>query len=123
VARRCLIVDDNERFLTIAHSSLARDGLEVVGTATTTAEALRKAGVLHPDIVLVDIALGAESGLELTRLLVHHYPDLRAQIVLISTRREEDFAELISASPAVGFLSKARLSARAVHELVEAAGR
>jgi hypothetical protein len=41
-----------------------------------------------------------------------------ARIVLISTRREEDFADLITASPAVGFLSKLHLSARAVRELV-----
>jgi hypothetical protein len=38
--------------------------------------------------------------------------------VLISTRREEDFADLITASPAVGFLSKLYLSARTVRELV-----
>jgi DNA-binding NarL/FixJ family response regulator len=46
------------------------------------------------------------SGFELTRQIVERHPDLRARIVLISTRREEDFADLITASPAVGFLSK-----------------
>ena len=39
-------------------------------------------------------------------------------LVLISTHAGEDFADLIAASPAVGFLAKADLSARAVHDLI-----
>ena len=42
VPLRCLIVDDNEFFLEIAAASLAGDDLDVVGTATTSAEALRQ---------------------------------------------------------------------------------
>jgi CheY-like chemotaxis protein len=121
MVRSCLIVDDNEQFLAVAHASLEREGLEVVGTANTIAEALAKVDVLHPDVVIVDIALGQESGFELTRQIVASHPELRAHIVLISTRREEDFADLITASPAAGFLAKSQLSARAVRELV--AGR
>jgi DNA-binding NarL/FixJ family response regulator len=119
VIRRCLIVDDNERFLAVAHASLEREGLEVVGTANAIPEALTKVDVLRPDVVLVDIALGEESGFELARQIVERHPDLRDRIVLISTRREEDFAELITASPAAGFLSKIHLSVRAVGELVK----
>jgi DNA-binding NarL/FixJ family response regulator len=123
VVRRCLIVDDNERFLTVARASLERDGLEVVGTATTITEALAKVDALRPDVVLVDIALGAQSGFDLTRQLVDRHPDLRARVVLISTRREEDFADLIAASPAAGFVWKAHLSAGAVRDLVAAGER
>jgi DNA-binding NarL/FixJ family response regulator len=122
VLRRCLIVDDNERFLEIAQISLERQGLEVVGTATTIAGALLEAAVLRPDVVLVDVALGAESGFELTRRLVEGFPELQARIVLISTRGEEDLADLIASSPAVGFLSKSLLSAAAVRGLVDAGG-
>ncbi|GAA4473701.1 response regulator transcription factor [Phytohabitans houttuyneae] len=115
---RCLIVDDNARFLAVARTSLERDGLEVVGTASTVADALAQADRLHPDVVLVDIALGAESGFDLTRRLVERHPDLRARVVLISTRREEDYADLIALSPAAGFVWKAQLSGGAVRELV-----
>jgi DNA-binding NarL/FixJ family response regulator len=120
VKLRLLIVDDNERFLAVARAGLERDGVEVIGTATTIAQAMDKAGSLRPDVVLVDVALGAESGFDLTRRLVGHYPELRARVVLISTRREEDLADLIAASPAVGFVWKAHLSARALRELVSA---
>jgi DNA-binding NarL/FixJ family response regulator len=115
---RCLIVDDNESFLDIAAASLARDDLEVLGTATTSAEALRQVAEQQPDVVLVDINLGEESGLELARKLVERFPQLASGVVLISTRAEQDLAGLIKASPAAGFLPKTQLSARAVRELV-----
>jgi DNA-binding NarL/FixJ family response regulator len=115
-----LIVDDNARFLAVAHSTLENGGLEVAGTATTIADALRKVAELRSDVVLVDVGLGAESGFELTRLLVAGFPELRAGVVLISTRAEDDLADLIAASPAVGFLPKDRLSAAAVLALLSA---
>ena len=115
---RCLIVDDNEPFLEIAAPSLAGDDLDVVGTATTTAEALRQVADRQPDVVLVDINLGVESGFALARMLVERFPRLASGVVLISSRAEQDFGGLIEASPAAGFIAKTQLSARAVRELV-----
>ena len=115
---RCLIVDDNESFLEIAAVSLAGDDLDVVGTATTSAEALRQVAERQPDVVLVDINLGAESGFELAEMLVERFPPLASAVVLISTRAEKDFGGLIKASPAAGFVPKMQLSARAVRKLV-----
>jgi DNA-binding NarL/FixJ family response regulator len=118
VPLRCLIVDDNESFLEIAAASLAGDDLDVVGTATTSAEALRQVSELQPEVVLVDINLGEESGFDLARMLVERFPRLALGVVLISTRAEQDFGGLIKASPAAGFISKTRLSARVVRDLV-----
>jgi DNA-binding NarL/FixJ family response regulator len=114
---RCLIVDDSVRFLEAAGSRLSRDGLEVVGTATTSAEALREAERLRPDLALVDVSLGDESGVALSlELAARFHDDLR--IVLISTRGESELAELIAVSQAVGFIPKSRLSPKTVHELL-----
>jgi DNA-binding NarL/FixJ family response regulator len=118
VPLRCLIVDDNESFLEIAAASLAGDDLDVVATATTSAEALRRVSELRPEVVLVDINLREESGFELARKLVERFPQLAVGVVLISTRAEQDFGGLIKASPAAGFIPKTQLSARAVRELV-----
>jgi DNA-binding NarL/FixJ family response regulator len=118
VALCCLIVDDNQRFLEVASTSLARDGLEIVGTATTTEDALTQTERLRPDVVLVDISLGLESGFDLAQKLVDRFPELQGSVVLISTRSQQDYADLIAASPAAGFLPKARLSASAVRELI-----
>lgn len=115
---RCLIVDDSTRFLEAARRLLERDGISVVGVATTVAEALDRARQLHPDVVLVDIDLATESGFELARRL-REQPGARAtQVILISTHDPEDFADLIAASPVVGFLAKSELSAGAIRDLL-----
>ena len=117
MALRALIVDDNERFLDVARSSLSRE-FEVVGTAMSSAEALQQTEEHRPNVVLVDIGLGEESGFDLAGQLAKRFPDLGLRIVMISTRSEEDYVELIDASPAVGFLAKSFLSGAAVRALV-----
>jgi two-component system, NarL family, nitrate/nitrite response regulator NarL len=119
VAMRLLIVDDNHSFVEAARVLLEREGVTVAGVASTGAEALRQAERLRPDVVLVDISLGPESGLELARRLVESDLGEEAAVVLISTRAEEDVADLIAASPAAGFLAKAELSASAIRRIVD----
>ena len=118
VALRCLIIDDNERFLKAARSRLDAEEVEVIGVATTGADVLAQIDKLRPDVVLVDINLGDENGFELIRELVVRHPWLQDRLVLISTRAEEDYADLIAASPARGFLSKSQLSAAALVALL-----
>jgi DNA-binding NarL/FixJ family response regulator len=110
---RCLIVDDNEPFLEAARLLLEREGVAVVGVATTSAEALRLEGELRPDVVLVDIRLGDESGFDLAQRL-------SSTVILISTHSQGEYAEEIAASPAAGFIPKAQLSASAVMRLAGA---
>jgi CheY-like chemotaxis protein len=106
------MVDDNQAFVEAARGLLDRQGISVVGVASTSAEALLRADELRPDVVLVDIELGLESGFDLARRLAG------LPVVLISTYAAEDIAELIAASPAVGFVSKADLSQHAIHALL-----
>ena len=120
MALRLLIVDDNDHFLAAAQSLLEREGLDVVALASTSAEAVRSARELRPDVTLVDIDLGDESGFDLVRELTESADS--ARVVLISAYPETDLQDLIDASPAVGFLSKSRLSARAIHDLLDEAG-
>jgi CheY-like chemotaxis protein len=118
VGFRVLIVDDNESFLDAARVLLEREGQSVVGVATSAAEALARTEELRPDVVLVDITLAGESGFELARRLVEHDPGDGAAVILISTHAEEDFADLIAASPANGFVPKSKLSADAIRRIV-----
>jgi CheY-like chemotaxis protein len=119
---RCLIIDDSPRFLDAARGLLERQGVTVVGVASTSAEALQRVEELRPDVTLLDIDLGGESGLELARRL-HGRPELApGPVILISTHAEQDYAELIAASPAIGFLSKTALSANAIRGLLAGHG-
>jgi DNA-binding NarL/FixJ family response regulator len=115
VALRCLIVDDNGGFRDAARTLLEREEIEVVGVASNASEACSLVAELRPEVVLVDIALGVESGFELTRALSRASA---ATLILISTLSEIDFADLIAASPAAGFITKSELSARAVRDIV-----
>ena len=115
---RCLIVDDSDQFLRVATTSVGRNGIEVVGTATTSAQALDQVEKLRPDVVLVDVGLGEESGFDLTRQLVGAFPYLRSRVVLISTHEEDDLGDLVDGSGAAGFICKPELSADAVLGLV-----
>jgi DNA-binding NarL/FixJ family response regulator len=116
VRLRCLIVDDNASFLKAATALLEREGVSVVGVASNGSEALTHARALRPDVILLDIALGAESGLEIARRLDEADPN-GAKVILISTHAEADFADLIDATPAAGFVPKSELSASAVRRL------
>jgi two-component system nitrate/nitrite response regulator NarL len=113
---RCLIVDDNAQFLAAATDLLRREGVNVVGAASTIAEALQKATELRPDLYLVDIDLRDESGFDLARQLAAAPALQPSQVVLTSTYAELDFAELIADSPAAGFVPKSNLSAQALLE-------
>jgi len=88
---RCLIVDDNAPFLNAGASFLQREGLTVVGLASSIADALGQARELRPDVILV-----------------------------ISTHEEADFAELIDEAPAAGFMSKSQMSASTIRQLIGA---
>ena len=66
---RCLIVDDSPEFLDAARRFLEREGVEVVGVASTGEDAYRLADELRPDVTLVDIDLGGEDGLAVARRL------------------------------------------------------
>jgi DNA-binding NarL/FixJ family response regulator len=116
---RCLIVDDNASFLEAAVHILQREGLTVVGAASSIADALRKALELRPDVILVDIMLGHESGFDLARRLAE--ADVGdPTVILISTHAEADFADLIDEAPAAGFMPKSQLSASMIRRLVDA---
>ena len=119
---RCLIVDDSLRFLDVARGLLEQQGISVVGVASTGAEALQRAEALRPDVTLVDIDLGGESGFVVARQLRREANPAPSRVILISTHAEEDYADLVAASPAVGFLSKSDLSAGAIRDLLARGG-
>jgi DNA-binding NarL/FixJ family response regulator len=116
-----VIVDDSPDVLRAATEFLEGQGIAVVGVATTGEGAISLLKELQPDVMLVDIDLGAESGFDLASRLEHSRDGARARIILISTYDEADFAKLIQASPAIGFLPKADLSATAIRRLLAGA--
>src|SRR5258706_11149586 len=112
---RCLIVDDSPEFLAAAEWMLSRQGISVVGVARDSAQAIADVEALQPDVVLVDVSLGAESGFALARRIAEtaRIRELAVDVILISTHARADLLGLIEDSPAAGYLDKAALSAGA----------
>jgi DNA-binding NarL/FixJ family response regulator len=121
VPLRVLLVDDNPTFLEAARALLERQKLRVVGRASSSQEALRLTEKTSPDVVLVDVSLGGESGLELTRELAERPACAGVPVILISTRSEEDMTDLIADCPILGFIPKSDLSATAIERLMSTA--
>jgi CheY-like chemotaxis protein len=108
IAPRFLIVDDNTSFREEMRALLVEQGLDVVGGAGSAADAHRQIAELRPDLALIDIDLGAESGLELARQLREEPRDGAApHVILISTHDE-----------AIGFLAKSDLSAASIRRML-----
>jgi len=89
MALRCLLVDDDAPFLESARALLELEGI-AVDTASTGAQAVRRAGELRPDFVLLDLRLGTESGFEVAREIQKAWPSAGPsqdgpRIIFIST--------------------------------------
>jgi CheY-like chemotaxis protein len=114
MSARCLIVDDSREFVRVASDLLEQAGLTVVGAASTAVQASLVCSDLHPDVVLVDIDLGDESGFEVARDLVGATGSGHPCIILISAHSADDFADVIADMAGVSFLPKGALSGPAV---------
>jgi DNA-binding NarL/FixJ family response regulator len=105
---RVLLVDDSSEFLQSAARFLTIDPqVEIVGCALSVPEALQQVDRLHPDLVLMDLAMPGTNGLEATRRIK---AELGAPRVIILTLY--DFAEYraeAQAACADGFVAKSAL--------------
>jgi DNA-binding NarL/FixJ family response regulator len=112
---RCLIVDDNGGFLAAARRLLEGSGVTVVGAASSSAEAIELAKTTRPDVALVDIDLGAESGIDLVPRLheVGAHP-----VILMSAHSADDFLDPIASSGAIGFVAKSELTFAAICDVL-----
>jgi DNA-binding NarL/FixJ family response regulator len=102
---RVLLVDDHRAVL-IGLSTLI-DGefprLQVAGAAATGAEALRLANETHPDVILLDVDLGDENGLDLMPELTR---DGAAKVVILTSVRDPMLRTRAQQLGAHGFVSK-----------------
>jgi DNA-binding NarL/FixJ family response regulator len=101
-----LICDDQKAFRGAAREVVnATAGFEVVGEATTGEDSVVAAGVLHPDLVLMDVHLPGIDGIEASRQIKAAHPNVA--VLLLSTHDPADFAARIARSGAFAFITKA----------------
>jgi RNA polymerase sigma factor (sigma-70 family) len=105
-AHRVLIADDHALFRQGIHALLKdHPDLQVVGEATSGAEALEKSRQLQPHVILIDAELPSTDGLQATRLIKAEVQDTR--VIVLSVK--DDCPELVYSAikaGALGFVTK-----------------
>jgi DNA-binding NarL/FixJ family response regulator len=103
---RLVLVDDHEMVLHGLAAMLGHfpDEVEVVGQTTTAAVALRMVAEERPDVVISDVRIGKESGLDLCRQITTQYP--AAKVVLLTVYDDEHYLYQALRVGAAGYILK-----------------
>ncbi len=102
---RILLVDDHD-IVRLGLMTLLNDqpDMEVVGEASTAAEAVRQVGALSPDVVLMDIRLPGEGGIEATRQVTAKFSDVK--VVMLTSFADDELVMRAISAGAVGYVLK-----------------
>ena len=103
---RVVLVDDHPMVLEGLKAMLARRAREIriVGQATNNDDAFRVVGDLRPDVVVLDVRLGQDSGLDVCRRLIARDPACR--VVFLTVYDDEQYLFQALRAGAVGYLLK-----------------
>lgn len=113
-----LVVDDHPIYRRgLVEALQEQDDLHVCGEAATTAAAIGAVARHEPDVALVDLSLGSESGLDLVAALAQHHP--RVRVLVLSGHDEFVHADRALKAGALGYLMKDK----SIGELVAAVRR
>jgi DNA-binding NarL/FixJ family response regulator len=112
-----MVVDDHPIWRDAVARDLGEAGFDVVATAGTGAEAVRRAAAARPQVVLLDLQLPDLTGIEVTRRLTAADPAVRV-LVLSASGEQRDVLDAVKAG-ATGYLVKSASR----EELVEAVRR
>lgn len=114
---RLLLVDDHPLFLEGLQYLLQLHGISVAGTAVSGEEAVEKAGILHPDLILMDIRMPGCGGIGALRAIKAELPEIKV-VMLTSYDEDKDLYEAIRCG-ASGYLLKSINAEELIDTLTE----
>ena len=118
---RVMIVDDQQPFRAAARAVLERvSGFQLVAEVDSGEEAVAACASSAPDLVLMDINMGALDGIEATKLITAADPSIR--VILVSTYAIDDLPPGARTSGAIAYVNKDELSPKVIRRLWESGG-
>ncbi len=116
-----IIVDDQPPFRDAARAVLSRiEGFALVAEVESGEDAVTASAELRPNLVLMDINMGALNGIDATRLITEAQPETK--VILVSTYTLDELPPGARTSGAMAYVNKDELSPRVVRRLWEAGG-
>ena len=102
---RILLVDDHA-IVRLGLMTLLNDqpDMEVVAEASTAAEAVRAVEQFKPDVVLMDVRLPGEGGIEATRQITGRFP--KSRVVMLTSFADDDLVMRAISAGAMGYVLK-----------------
>jgi two-component system, NarL family, invasion response regulator UvrY len=102
---KVLLVDDHD-LVRVGIKRLLQDinGIKVIGEANTGEEGIKLAKELIPDVVLMDVQMPGIGGLEATRKMIRHNPDLK--VLALTVCDDEPYPSRFLQAGAAGYITK-----------------
>src|SRR5256714_10161900 len=118
---RVLVVDDHAVVRSGIRSLLAAEpDFEVVAEAANARDAIFEARSLKPDVILLDVVMPGESGIEALPKLLHEAPD--AKVLVLSMQDDPSYVREAFAAGASGYVLKEAVDGEVVGAVREVAG-
>jgi two-component system NarL family response regulator len=91
-----ILVDDSDLFLSGLRNMLEAADIVVLGTASSAQEAIELARRLQPEVVLMDVQMPGQNGIEATRVLKALFPEMKIVMMTVSDRDEHLFDAIVA---------------------------
>ncbi len=108
---KILLCDDNDNFRQLLNQYIkAMPGVEVVGEAIDGVDVIDKTEALDPDLVLMDLSMPNQSGLDATKTIKEKWPE--KSVIILTLYEDSVYKELADEFNADGFIAKSSIKSQ-----------
>jgi len=105
---KILLCDDNDNFRQLLMQYInSMPGVEIVGEAIDGVDVIEKTEKLDPDLILMDLSMPNQSGLDATKTIKEKWPD--KSVIILTLYEDSVYKELADEFHADGFIAKSSI--------------
>jgi DNA-binding NarL/FixJ family response regulator len=108
---KILLCDDNDNFRQLLTQYIhSMPGAEVIGEAIDGVDVIEKTESLNPDLVLMDLSMPNQSGLDATKTIKEKWP--KKSVIILTLYEDSVYKELADEFHADGFIAKSSIKSQ-----------